>query len=150
MLTPLDIDNKTFKKTKIGNGYDINDVEDFLVRVMDDYEVLYKENAELKDKVNNMQESVKYYKSIEEGINKTIENAQSQADNIKEVAMREAETIKKEAEVDSRNELENLKQEIIKAESELEEKRKQMQIYKIRVSSMLQAQLNIINEDRDV
>lgn len=149
MLTPLDIDNKTFKKTKLG-GYDINDVEDFLVRVMDDYEFLYKENAELKDKVNTIQESVKYYKSIEEGINKTIENAQSQAENIKEVALREAETIKKEAEVDSRNELENLKKEIVKAESELEEKRKQMQIYKIRVSSMLQAQLNIINEDRDV
>lgn len=149
MLTPLDIDNKTFKKTKIG-GYDINDVEDFLVRVMDDYETLYKQNSELKDKVSTMQESVKYYKSIEEGINKTIENAQSQADNIKEVALREAETIKKEAEVESRNALENLKQEIIKAESELEEKRKQMQIYKIRVSSMLQAQLNIINEDRDV
>ncbi len=149
MLTPLDIDNKTFKKAKIG-GYDINDVEDFLVKVMDDYEILYKENAELKDKVNTIQESVKYYKSIEEGINKTIENAQSQAENIKEVALREAETIKKEAEVDSRNELENLKQEIIKAENDLEEKRKQMQIYKIRVSSMLQAQLNIINEDRDV
>lgn len=149
MLTPLDIDNKTFKKTKIG-GYDINDVEDFLVKVMDDYEFLYKENAELKDKVNTIQESVKYYKSIEEGINKTIENAQAQAENIKEVALREAETIKKEAEVDSRNELENLKKEIVKAESELEEKRKQMQIYKIRVSSMLQAQLNIINEDRDV
>lgn len=149
MLTPLDIDNKTFKKTKLG-GYDINDVEDFLVKVMDDYETLYKENSELKDKVNTMQESVKYYKSIEEGINKTIENAQSQAENIKEVAMREAETIKKEAEVESRDELEKLKQDIIKAETELEDKRKQMQIYKIRVSSMLQAQLNIINEDRDV
>lgn len=149
MLTPLDIDNKTFKKTKLG-GYDINDVEDFLVKVMDDYELLYRQNAELKDKVNNMQESVKYYKSMEEGINKTIENAQSQADNIKEVAMREAENLRKEAELESRNELENLKQQIIKAESELEDKRKQMQIYKIRVSSMLQAQLNIINEDRDV
>lgn len=149
MLTPLDIDNKTFKKTKF-NGYDINDVEDFLVQVMDDYEMLYKENSELKDKMNSMQESVKYYKSIEEGINKTIENAQVQAENIKEVAVREAEAIRKEAEVDSRNELENLKKEIIEAENELEEKRKQMQIYKIRVSSMLQAQLNIINEDRDV
>ena len=40
MLTPIDIDNKTFKKAKIG-GYDINDVEDFLVKVMEDYETLY-------------------------------------------------------------------------------------------------------------
>ena len=98
MLTPLDIDNKTFKKTKIGGGYDINDVEDFLVRIMDDYEKLYKENAELKDKVNTVQESVKYYKSIEEGITKTVENAQSQAENIKQVAERDAENIIKSLE----------------------------------------------------
>ncbi len=149
MLTPLDIDNKSFKKTKLG-GYDINDVEDFLVQVMEDYEFLYKQNSELKDKVNTMQESVKYYKSIEEGINKTIENAQSEAENIKETAQRDAEYIKRDAELESKTRLEDLKDEIKKAEAELEEKRKQMQIYKIRVSSMLQAQLNIINEDRDV
>ena len=93
MLTPVDIDNKTFKKTKIG-GYDINDVEEFLVTVMQDYEKLFKENAELKDKMSAMQESVSYYKSIEEGVNKTIESAQAAAAGIKEVATREAETIK--------------------------------------------------------
>ena len=42
MLTPIDIDNKVFKKAKIG-GYDIKDVEDFLVLVMSDYEKLYRE-----------------------------------------------------------------------------------------------------------
>ena len=40
MLTPIDIDNKVFKKAKLG-GYDIKDVEDFLVLVMNDYEKLY-------------------------------------------------------------------------------------------------------------
>ncbi len=149
MLTPLDIDNKNFKKTKLG-GYEINDVEDFLVQVMEDYEFLYKQNNELKDKVNAMQESVKYYKSIEEGITKTIENAQNEAEVIKENAKRDADIIKREAEIDSKNQLEELKEKIKNAENELEDKRKQMQIYKIRVSSMLQAQLNIINEDRDV
>ena len=57
MLTPVDIDNKTFKKTKIG-GYDIADVEDFLVKVMEDYEFLYKENSELKEKLYNIENSV--------------------------------------------------------------------------------------------
>ena len=49
MLTPIDIDNKVFKKAKIG-GYDIKDVEDFLVLVMGDYEKLYKENEEARKK----------------------------------------------------------------------------------------------------
>ena len=101
MLTPIDIDNKTFKKAKIG-GYDINDVEDFLVKVMEDYETLYKENAELKDKTSAMQESVSYYKSLEEGVNKSIENAYSEADKLKQEAEQQAELIKKEAELNAK------------------------------------------------
>ena len=148
MLTPIDIDNKTFKKAKIG-GYDINDVEDFLVKVMEDYETLYKENAELKDKTSAMQESVSYYKSLEEGVNKSIENAYSEADKLKQEAEQQAELIKKEAELNAKQSLEELKVEILKKEAELEEKKKQLQIYKIKVSSMLEAQLKILNEDEE-
>ena len=146
MLTPVDIDNKTFKKTKIG-GYDIADVEDFLVKVMEDYEFLYKENSELKEKLYNIENSVSYYKSIDDGINKTVENAQSSADDIKAAAQKEAERIKQQAEADAKNNLESLKIEIAKKEFELEEKKKQMQIYRIKVSSMLEAQLKILNDD---
>ncbi len=146
MLTPVDIDNKTFKKAKIG-GYDINDVEDFLVKIMEDYEKLYKENAELRDKTSAMQESVSYYKSLEEGVNKSIENAHSAADKVKQEAEQQAELIKKEAELNAKQRIEELKIEILKKEAELEEKKKQIQIYKIKVSSMLEAQLKILNDD---
>lgn len=149
MLTPNDIENKVFKKAKM-KGYDIDDVEDFLEQLLADYEVLYKENAEIKDKFNAMQESISYYKSVEEGINKTIENAQSTAVNMKEVAKREAETIKQEAEADARRHIEELNNEIRRKEELLEDKKKQMQIYRIRVSSMLEAQLKILNEDEDL
>lgn len=149
MLTPNDIENKVFKKSKM-KGYDIDDVEDFLEQLLADYESLYKENAEIKDKFNAMQESISYYKSVEEGINKTIENAQSTADNMKEVAKREAETIKQEAEADARRHIEELNNEIRRKEELLEDKKKQMQIYCIRVSSMLEAQLKILNEDEDL
>lgn len=148
MLTPLDIDNKTFKKSKLG-GYDINDVEEFLVKVMDDYETLYKENAKLRDKTMAMQESVSYYKSIEDGVNKTIENAHETADSIKLAAQKEADAIIQKAELESKGKIDELKLQIARTEAELEEKKKQMQIYNIRVSSMLEAQLKILNEDNN-
>lgn len=148
MLTPSDIENKAFKKSKM-KGYDIQDVEDFLEEVIEDYEKLYKENADLSNKVAAMQESVSYYKSLEEGINKTIENAQTTADSILEAAKRDAESIKQEAEIESKKQLENLNIQISKKETELEEKKKQMKLYKIRVASMLEAQLKILNEDED-
>ena len=134
-----------FKKVKIG-GYDIDEVEDFLETVIEDYEKLYKENADLKSKSNTMKDSVSYYKSIEDGINKTIESAQTQAESIKETALKEAEAIKDKAEIDAKKNLESLKLEIASAEKELEEKKKLMQIYKIKVTATLESQLKILNE----
>ena len=63
MLTPIDIDNKVFKKAKLG-GYDIKDVEDFLVLVMKDYEKLYKENNELRGQDQTLQQRVKHYSTL--------------------------------------------------------------------------------------
>ena len=146
MLTPVDIDNKTFKKVKFG-GYDINDVEEFLVDVMNSYETLYKENSELKDKIAVMQESVSYYKSLENGVSKTIENAQAAADEIRKATEREAEVMKKEAKLEAEKEVEEIKDKIMKKEIELEEVKKQIQIYKIKVRSMLEAQLQILDDE---
>lgn len=146
MLTPLDIDNKSFKKAKIG-GYDIQDVEDFLVQVMDDYEKLYKENIDYNQKIESLQDSLMYYKSIEDGVTLTVENAKQTAEEIKETALKEAEAIKKDAQIDSKKDLEEIKLEIKAKQIELEELKKQMKIYKIKVTSMLEAQMKILNDE---
>ena len=148
MLTPIDIDNKVFKKAKLG-GYDIKDVEDFLVLVMNDYEKLYRENNELRGQVQTLQQSVDHYSSLEAGIDKTVENAQTEADSIKLAAEKQAETIKSSAELDAKQRLEDLQMQIIKAEVDIETKKNQMRIYKIKVQSMLEAQLKILNEEID-
>ena len=48
MITPLDIDNKKFSKQMM-NGYNVNEVDDFLDELTIEYSKLYKENAELKN-----------------------------------------------------------------------------------------------------
>lgn len=146
MLTPIDIDNKVFKKAKLG-GYDIKDVEDFLVLVMSDYEKLYKENSELRGQVQTLQDSVEHFSALEAGIGKTVENAQTEADSIKLEAQKQAESIKSSAEIDAQRKLEDLQRQIIKAEVDIETKKNQMRIYKIKVQSMLEAQLKILKDE---
>lgn len=148
MLTPIDIDNKVFKKAKIG-GYEIKDVEDFLVLVMSDYEKLYRENSELRGQVDTLQKTVDNYNSLEAGIDRTVENAQTEADSIKLEAQKQAETIKTDAEVEARQKLEDLQRQIIKAEVDIETKKKEMRIYKIKVQSMLEAQLKILSDEEE-
>ena len=42
MLTPLDIENKKFSKQMM-NGYNVEEVDDFLDELTADYEKIYKE-----------------------------------------------------------------------------------------------------------
>ena len=146
MLTPVDVENKVFKKAKIG-GYDINDVEDFLEKLIVDYEAVFKEVTELKDKCENLQESVKYYKSLEQGIEQSINNARDEAEQIKARALDEAQEIRERKEKDYKNRISELDLEVKKKEYDLEEIKKEMQIYKIKVKSMLEAQLKILDEE---
>ncbi len=146
MLTPVDVENKVFKKTKIG-GYDINDVEDFLEKLIVDYEAVFKEVTELKDKCENLQESVKYYKSLEQGIEQSINNARDEAEQIKARALDEAQEIRERKEKEYKNRLSELDLEVKRKEYDLEEIKKEMQIYKIKVKSMLEAQLKILDEE---
>ena len=146
MLTPVDVENKVFKKAKLG-GYDINDVEDFLEKLIVDYEAVFKELTELKDKCENLQESVKYYKSLEQGIEQSINNAKDEADRIKARAIEEAQEIRDRKEKEYKNRIAELDLEAKKRQYDLEEMKKEMQIYKIKVKSMLEAQIKILDED---
>ena len=44
MLTPLEIENKKFSKQMV-NGYNVDEVDEFLDLLTADYEKLYKENT---------------------------------------------------------------------------------------------------------
>ena len=47
MLTPLDIENKTFNK-QIMRGYNVDEVQNFMNELLRDYEKLYKESQILE------------------------------------------------------------------------------------------------------
>ena len=47
MITPLDIDNKKFSKQMV-NGYNVEEVDDFLDELTTDYSKNYKEVNELR------------------------------------------------------------------------------------------------------
>ena len=64
MFTPLDIENKKFQKQMM-NGYNVDEVDDFLDELTIEYEKLYKENAELRNQVENSKKDLEQYKSIE-------------------------------------------------------------------------------------
>ena len=94
-LTPMDINNKEFKKGL--RGYNADEVDEFLDEVVDNYEELYKENANLKEKIANLNEKVEHYSKIETTIQNTLLLAQNAAEQAKNSAQKEAELMVKNA-----------------------------------------------------
>ena len=64
MITPLDIENKKFSKQMM-SGYNVDEVDEFLDQIMQDYETNYKEVNTLKNKVEELNNALNHYKTIE-------------------------------------------------------------------------------------
>ena len=99
-LTPLDIRHKEFKRGM--RGYADVEVDEFLDEVADEYERLFKENIDLQERVEALEEKVAGYKRIEETLQKTLVTAQASAEELKQNASKQAQLILHDAELKAR------------------------------------------------
>ncbi len=145
MITPLDIENKKFSKQMV-NGYNVDEVDEFLDELTADYEKLYKENRELKDNTEELHNDVGQYKDIESTLQNTLVIAQKTADEIQNVAKQQAEQIIKDAEYQAKTRLDEVNTQIILKEKEIDELKKQFSVYKAKMESLLISQLELLKE----
>ena len=148
MITPLDIENKKFAR-QVVNGYNVDEVDAFLDEIMIDYEKIYRENAELKQNADELNVNVGQYKNIENTLQSTLVMAQKTADEIQAVAKKQAEQIIKDAEFTAKSALEDVNTQIILKQKELEDVKKQFQVYKAKMESLLIAQLEILKDTNE-
>ncbi len=145
MLTPLDIENKKFSKQMM-NGYSVNKVDEFLDELTADYEKLYKETTDSKNKIADMQEEMAKYKNIESTLNNTLIMAQTAAEDVKNLAKQQADNILSEAQANAKQAVTELEQEIALKQKELEDLQKQFDVYKAKMESLLISQLELLKE----
>jgi len=81
MLTPQQIDQISFGRS-IFNGYDMEDVDEFLTPLTEDYVTLYKENALLKSKMRVLVGKLEEYRKNEASMKEAIANAQKTCDKL--------------------------------------------------------------------
>ncbi len=116
MLTPMEIHDHQFKKSF--RGYSENEVDDFLDRVVADFERLLRDNERLKTQVNTDNKELEKYRGLEKTMNDTlmvaqrtadevISSAKKSAEEIKENAARECQTIRDQAQMEGRQYIES-------------------------------------------
>ena len=145
MITPLDIENKKFSK-QVMNGYSVEEVDDFLDDLTADYTKNYKETTELKSRVEELTQSLEHYKAIEKTLQNTLVMAQTTADDVKEIAKKQADQIITEAKGIAQKQVDELDNEIISKRKQLDEIRKQFDVYKAKMESLLISQLELIKD----
>lgn len=148
MITPLELENKRFAKQKIG-GYSVSEVDDFLDDLTVEYGKLYKENLELKANQETLNNDVGQYKNIENTLQNTLIIAQKTADEIQEVAKQKAEQIIKDAELTARSTVEEINTQILMKQKEIEDLKKQFEVYKAKMESLLISQLEMLKDSKE-
>lgn len=91
MLTPMEIHNHEFKRGF--RGYSENEVDDFLDQIVNDYEIVLRENDKLKTELEFNAKEVQNYKNLEQNLKDTISVAQKTADEVVATAQKTAEEI---------------------------------------------------------
>jgi cell division initiation protein len=143
MITPMDIRNKEFKKGF--KGYKEDEVDEFLDKVIADYERIYRENGELKDRVSIDNERIESYNSMEKTLQNTLVIAQTTAEDIVANSRKKAELIIRESEEQARKIVEDANSSVIKINRDYEELKKEVQVFKTRFKTLLQSELEALN-----
>ncbi len=145
MLTPLDIESKVFRKTMI--GFSTGEVKHFISEILANYEKIYKENVELRDKINVLNEGIGYYKTLEETLKNTLVLAERTAEETKNQAYIKAEQIEKEAELKAEQIVSQARQEVFKINQRKESLVKDYDASVIQIKQFLRAQLEMVEKN---
>ena len=144
MLTPIDIQRQDFG-VKL-RGYDADEVDVFLDIVGKDYEKLYKENAELREKVKQLDKTVEQYKAMESTLQQSIVLAQTAAEDIKKSAAEKANVIMNEAQSKSESMYRQIDQDIQDKKNELKIVQNEVSGYKTRIKGICAGLLEMLDK----
>jgi len=147
MLTPLDIHNKEFKRSF--RGYSEEEVDEFLDRVIKDYEQLYRDNMELKETLERINSKLEHYQHMENTLHNTLVIAQETAEEVKLNAKKESELLMKEGEVRAQKLLDEATLKVRRALNEYEDLKKQANVYRTRMLTLVQAQMEMLKTSQE-
>ena len=148
-LTPMDINNKEFKR--VLRGYCPEEVDEFLDEVVESYEELFKEKSKLEEKLAAASEQINHYSKIETTIQNTLLLAQNAADSAKETAQREADLMLKNANEAAQKILDRANNDIVTINDEYEKTKQEYIKFRAKYKNFVKTQLETFEDlERDM
>ncbi|WP_213975546.1 DivIVA domain-containing protein [Tepidanaerobacter acetatoxydans] len=142
-ISPLEIQKKEFSKSM--RGYNKEEVDEFLERLTENYEKIYKENKDLKEQIEFLEGKIQSYKEIEATLKNTLILAEKTAEEVKINAQKEREIILKQASMQADKILQHAEEKTNQINNQNEELMRQFYLYKTRFKNFLQSQLDYLD-----
>ena len=134
-ITPLDVRNHVFPRRM--NGYDREEVDTFLRMVSGDYETTMRELQNAREKIGQLEQRVQELLGNERLLQETLTTAQHLSQDLKQTAMKEAEMMISEAEIQGEKVLDAAHRRAARLAEDLRE----MKLLRGRVAAVLRATL---------
>lgn len=132
MISPIEVRRREFSRSL--RGYSREEVDSFLSGVSEEFERLYRENAELKEAVQRAELDMAKYRKLEETLNQTLLLAQQTAEEIRANAHKEAQML-----------LEGARQKIKETFAAYEEILKRLNVYRTEIKSYINSQVEFMD-----
>lgn len=128
------------------NGYDINEVNRFVDIVIRKLESLNKENNSYKEQISELEKKLSSSQNIDEKLSSAILAAEEAAEKMKRLAKEESTMMIEDAKRNANAIIHEALVEAEKTQNETAYLKKNITVYKNRVKSLLQAQLEIADD----
>ena len=147
-LTPLDIRHKEFARAM--RGYKDLEVDEFLDDIADEFERLFNENIDYKDRLESLEEKIEQYRNIEDTLKKTLLSAQQQADELKQNAQKESDLILRDAELKSRSIINDSYAERQKIQRSVAALKQKQEDLRYQLKSVIESYTNILDQEDEI
>ncbi|MBZ9635942.1 DivIVA domain-containing protein [Clostridium sp. FP1] len=142
-LTSMDINNKEFKKGL--RGYNADEVDEFLDKVSEEYEIMYKENSNLREKNSFLEEKLDHHVKIESTIQNTLVLAQNAAEQAKSSSQKESELIIRSANDSSQRMLDKAHDDVLKINDEYDRTKQEFAKFRTQFRNFMNCQVEMFD-----
>lgn len=146
-ITPLDIQQKQFPMKF--RGFDVEEVYSFLEIIREEMEDLMRENANVKETVQRMENQLKEHRDMETTLRETLLTAQQMVEDYKTNARKEAELLVKEAELRADSMLKDAQEKVIKIHEDIVDLKGIRRHFKEEMKRMVESHLKMIEFDKE-
>jgi len=146
-ITPLDIQQKEFS-TKF-RGFDMEEVDAFLELIREEMEELLRDNSNLREESKRLEKQLKEYKNIETTLRDTLVSTQQMVEEYRNNAAKEADLIKKEAELKSDEMIKHAQEKVVKIHEDITDLKGIRRHFKEEVKRLIESHMTMLEFDKE-